>query len=50
MPPHNIVVSWDPELEMASIETGCNCAGCESLVDHIALALEILEEAGEGLA
>ena len=49
MPPHNINISWDPEIGLACIEAGCNCAGCESLVNHIALVLEIIEEAGEGL-
>ena len=44
MLPHNINISWEPELELGVITAECSCSECTCLVDIIATVLENVAE------
>ena len=44
MPPHDINISWDPEMELAVVVAGCPCAECACIVEIIASSLEDVVE------
>ena len=44
MSDHLVIVSWDPEMELAVVVAGCPCAECACIVEIIASSLEDVVE------
>ena len=44
MPPHDINISWDPEMELGVITAECSCSECTCVVNIIATVLEHVAE------